>query len=218
MNWKLERKAVVGAVAALGLLGGGAAIAATQPWSPQGERDAVLEVAAEELGVEPEEREGALEKALAERIDAAVAEGRLTEEQGARLKERIQSGDFPLFGGRPGGHFGHELGGHHIGLETAASYLGLSEDELRAELESGETLADVAEANGKTVDGLVQALLDEATKWLDEAVANGRLTEEQKASLLERLEQRIEDMVNGELMRPGPGHAPRAGGFAVPTT
>ncbi len=53
-------------------------------------------------------------------------------------------------------------GGGLIGLDAAASYLGLSDEELRTELEDGSTLAEVAGEQDKSVDGLVTALVDSA--------------------------------------------------------
>lgn len=48
--------------------------------------------------------------------------------------------------------------------EAASTYLGISADELRTKLEGGQTLADVAQASGKSVDGLQQAIADAIKK------------------------------------------------------
>ncbi len=65
---------------------------------------------------------------------------------------------------------------HHGGpqLAAAAEYLGLSADELRTQLEGGKTLAEMAEAQGKSVDGLVDALVADAREHI-EAFVNGEL-------------------------------------------
>jgi polyhydroxyalkanoate synthesis regulator phasin len=204
-NTKL--KIAAGVAAAFAVLGGGAAVAATQVWSPREESQAVIDDAAAQLGIEPSELSAALRQALENRIDQAVEDGRLTEEQGQELKERLESGDTPLlFGGFgfPGhGHFGHF--GPFADLGTAASYLGSTEAELRSELADGKTLAEIAKAEGKSVDGLVQALVEEATARIDQAVADGKLTQARANELKEDLEERITDFVNGELRGPGPG-------------
>jgi hypothetical protein len=58
----------------------------------------------------------------------------------------------------PGGPgFGHGPGG--VDLSTAASYVGLSVSDLVSQLQSGKTLAQIAVAQGKTADGLIQALV-----------------------------------------------------------
>jgi polyhydroxyalkanoate synthesis regulator phasin len=219
MDRSTKMKIVAGAVAAAAVVGGGAAVAATQLRSPSEESQAVVNDAAAQLGVQPQALSAALKKALENRIDAAVADGRLTKQQGDELKQRIESGQAPLFAG-PGRGFGdHGPFGHHLGdLDAAASYLGLTEDQLRTELQSGKTLADVAKAQNKSVDGLVDALVADAKKHLDDAVADGRLTNAQEAQILADLKQRITDRVNGKLPqfndRPGFRPAPEFSNFA----
>lgn len=193
---------IAGAAAALAVAGAGVALGATDVLSPKDQSGAIIDDAASELGVEPDALRDALEKALQNRVDEAVQEGRLTEEQGEALKERIGSGQAPLiFGGHglrglgpgPMGRFGHI-----VELEGAASFLGLSEAELRAELRDGKSLADIAEAEGKSVDGLVRVLLAEARERLDQAVEEGRLTDVQADEVRESLEDRVRDLVNRE--------------------
>jgi polyhydroxyalkanoate synthesis regulator phasin len=191
-----KRKVAIGAAAVLALAGGGAAIAAQKLTSPKEESAAIVKDAANQLGVEPAALSSALKKALENRVDAAVADGRLTKEQGDELKQRIESDEFPLFAG-PG--FGeHGRFGMLHDLDAAASYLGLSEDELRSQLESGKTLADVAKAQGKSVDGLVDALVAAFKTHLDQAVAAGKLTQAQADQVLADVKQRITDRVNGK--------------------
>jgi hypothetical protein len=189
----LTPKLVAVAGAGLAVAGGGAAIAATQFGDPKAESQAIIDDAAGQLGIEPSKLSDALKKALENRVDAAVAAGRLTQAEGDALKARIAAGDVPIFGhvGGPRGHLG-PFGR----LDAAASYLGLTEVELRTQLSSGKTLAQVAEDRGKSADGLVQALLDDAKEKLDDAVAAGRLTQAEADSMLEGLEPRIEDLVN----------------------
>ena len=204
MSSKLSPKVIAGAVAGLAVAGGGAAVAATQFGSPKEESQAIVNDAAKQLGVQPSALSAALKKALENRVDAAVAAGRLTKAQGDELKQRIESGEAPLFG-PPGPGGGRRFGFHHAGpfggLDAAATYLGLTEAQLRTQLESGKSLADVAKAQGKSVDGLVQALVDSAKKKLDAAVAAKRLTQSDADSILSGLKSRITDFVNGAAPR-----------------
>src|ERR671934_1463802 len=195
MDRGLKLKLGAGVAAAAAVAGGGAALAADRLGSND-DSQAVVNDAAKQLGVTPSALSAALKKALENRIDAAVAGGRLTKEQGEELKQRIESGDLPLFFGPRGGpheHFGE--------LDAAASYLGLTEEQLETQLESGKTLAQVAKDRGKSVDGLIQALVDAATKRLDADVAAGRLTKAQEQQILSGLKQRITDFVNGVRVR-----------------
>jgi len=211
MSSRVKPKVIAGAVAGLAVAGGGAAYAATQFGSPQQENQAVLNDAAKQLGVEPSALSAALKKALENRIDEAVAAGRLTKAQGDELKQRIESGDVPLFGG-PGFGF-HERGALLGGLDAAASYLGLTETQLRAQFQSGKSLAEVAKAQGKSVDGLVQAIVDAAKKKVDAAVTAGRLTQSQADSILAGLKSHVADFVNRTPPRFGLRHGFEGGRF-----
>lgn len=187
---KRKSKVSIGIAALLAAAGGGVAIGASTS-SPSEENHAVLDDAAKQLGVSSTKLSGVLKKALSDRVDAAVAGGRLTKAQGDALKQRINSDAFPLFGGLERG-FGHF--GFFGSIDVAASYLGLTEAQLHSEL--GKTLAQVAQAHGKSVDGLISALVGAAKKGLDEAVAAGRLTKAQEAEMLSGLRDRITNLVN----------------------
>ena len=201
---KNKHRLILGVVALLAVAGGGAAIAASDS-SSSADSKAVLDSAAKKLGISSTKLSDALKQALAERVDAAVAAGRLTKEQGDAIKQRINSGDFPLFGGRHERGFGH--GGFIGKLDAAADYLGLTEAQLRTQLESGKSLAQVAQAQGKPVSGLVDALVAAAKKRLDEAVAAGRLTKAQADEMLAGLRTRITSLVNST----GPAGRPHFG-------
>ena len=168
--------AVAGA-ALVAVVGAGAAFAATQ-LDPKEQSEAVVNDAAEQLGVEPSELTAALKEALSNRVDDAVEAGRLTEAEGEELKQRIQSGDVPLLGFGPGLGPRHHV---HLDLGAAADYLGMTDALLHAALEDGKTLAELARERDKSVNGLVNAMADGASA-------------EEKA--------RIRAFVNGQMPRP----------------
>lgn len=141
---QVTRKQVVGAaVAFVVAAGSGAALAVNRSSpAPAAERDAFLADVAQRLNVSEEELREAFRAARAER---APGEGRF---------------------GHPGGRW------HHRGpagglLDAAAEYLGLDRAELRERLRSGSSLADVARAEGKSVDGLKDALRESFAAKLD---------------------------------------------------
>jgi len=211
----MERKIVATGIAALALVGGGAAFAASSGGSPQEESKAVVDDAAKQLGVSSSALSDALKKALENRVDASVAAGTITKAEGDAIKSRIESQDYPLLGG-PG--FGHPDGRGFGHLAAAATYLGLSDTELQTQLAGGKTLADVAKAQGKSVDGLVAALVADEKKELDAAVTAGRLNQAQADAMLANAQQRFTDLVDGMLPAGGP-HAfgpPPSAAFAAP--
>jgi hypothetical protein len=208
-----KRTFVVGALALAVTLGAGAAVAATSGvFDPEEEQQAFQAAVAEKLGVTTQELQNAYKEASLERLEAAVKAGRITEEEADRIRARIESGDFlGPYGPGFGPHF-HVEGGP--ALEGAADYLGLTEAELHERLRDGQTLAEIAKAEGKSVDGLEQALLAAAKERLDQAVEDGRITAAQRDEMLERLESKIDALVNGEpfLERHRPGYGQRFGG------
>ena len=203
-----NRKVILGIAVALAAAGGGAAVAASQSGSPAEESQAVVDDAAQQLGISPGKLGDALKKALSDRVDAAVAAGRVTKAEGDALKQRINSDDFPLFDGF---HRGFGQFGFFGTLSAAADYLGLTEAQLRSQLESGKSLAQVATAQGKTANGLIDALVNAAKQRADRAVAAGRLTQAQEADLLSGLRARITNVVNATGPRGDHGGQPPFG-------
>lgn len=207
---------LVGSVVAIMAIGAGVAIAGGALGS-DAEKQAFLADAATRLDVTPAQLESALRGAFEARIDAAVAAGKITKEQGEAMKQRSKDGGLPLFGA--GGHGGRGGPGHHGGaghhgasLGAAATYLGLTQEQLRAELESGKSLADIAKAEGKSVAGLKAALKASVETKLDAAVKNGKLTKAQADELLARMSEHLDAMIAGT---PGAGRhhgGPKWGG------
>jgi uncharacterized protein (DUF433 family) len=55
-------------------------------------------------------------------------------------------------------------------IDTAAAYIGIEPGELLEELRDGGSLAEAAEAHGKTAEGLEEALLEAAAEQIHELV------------------------------------------------
>jgi hypothetical protein len=91
------------------------------------------------------------------------------------------------------------------GADAIASYLGVTKAELRTARENGTSLAQLAQQQGKSVDGLKQAIYNDAKAHLDKAVAAGRITSAQAASMLSNLQSHLDDIVNSTGPPPGPG-------------
>lgn len=65
-------------------------------------REQALDRFAEELGVTREELDAAFVTVVGEQLDSAVEDGRLTEEQADRNRERAEENGFGFWGGRHG--------------------------------------------------------------------------------------------------------------------
>jgi hypothetical protein len=149
----------------------------------------------------------ALVAAEQKELDAAVAAGRLTKAQADAIAPSLKQRLTDLVNGVRGpGLHGHGPGHGAFGDDfgAAATYLGLTTAQLRTQLESGKTLAQIAAAtSGKSAAGLVSALVAAEQKELDAAVAAGRLTKAQADAIVPTLKQRFTDLVNG--VRPSHG-------------
>ena len=75
--------------------------------------------------------------------------------------------------------------------DATAAYLGLTRDELIQQVKSGKTLAQIAGEQGKSVDGLVDALVAAGTAQLDQKVADGTLTAAQRDQIVSQLKSRV---------------------------
>src|SRR3954469_11880700 len=99
MKLNQKSKFGIGAAAVVAAAGGGAALASSQTTSRSGDSKAVIDDAAKKLGISSSKLSDALKSALSDRVDPAVAAGRITKAEGDSLKQRITSSDFPLVGG-----------------------------------------------------------------------------------------------------------------------
>lgn len=145
--------------------------------------------------------------ALESKLDQAVANGRLTQEQadqrlaeaGAKIDEMLNSKPGDRL---PGKGPGIPKGG--ASLETIAGVLGTDVETLRSQLAEGKTIAEIA---GDKTQAVIDALVAEANAKIDEAVANGRLTQEQADQLKTKTAEMISKFVNegGPLKKFGKG-------------
>ncbi len=152
-------------------------------------------------------------------LDAAVADGKLTAAQASAMLVELKAHVDDMVTHVGPGPRGHGGPGHHgpIGIAAVTDYLGLTGAQLRTQIESGKSLADVAKAQGKTVSGLEDAIVADATKTLDAAVAAGKLTAAQETAMLAELKSHVDEMVNRTGPPPrGPGGGPGSVGPVGP--
>jgi lipoate-protein ligase A len=153
---------------------------------------------AERLGVTPEELTSAMTEAQFEIIDDAVAEGRLTEDQAAKLKERVEEyGPLSVIGrrDRDGRALCH---GARLVTGAAAEVLGKEPAEVAAAVKAGESLAEQAEAQGMSVEDFKAALLDTVKRMLQAKVDEGAIMQEQADRIFGGIEEHIDRIVNFE--------------------
>ena len=160
----------------------------------------------------------ALKNAANQRIDQEVSAGRLAADQ-ANTRKQAAATRIDQFvnqtvpqggsGGRGGPSGFGGAGTLREGLDAAATAIGITSDQLRTEVQ-GKSLAQVAQAHGKTAADVSTALKNAAHQRIDQAVTNGRLTADQANTQKSQADQRIDQLVNQPLPQGGPG-GPRGG-------
>ena len=88
--------------------------------------------------------------------------------------------------------------GRHILREVIES-IGLDKETLKTGFENGQTLGEVAEANGTDPATVVETLVTLMTEHLNEAVAKGKITGEKALELASGIQEKAEEIVNRPL-------------------
>jgi hypothetical protein len=118
--------------------------------------------------------------------------------QSQQQQQQEQRGDRDCPGER--GLFGRPDG--LAPLDSAAKYLGLTREQLFTKLMNGQSFADIAKAQGKTVEGLKAAVISDAKAALDKAVKSGDLTDQQRDQILEMVQARADAILSGNMPPP----------------
>jgi hypothetical protein len=147
-------------------------------------------------------------------LQGLVEDGTINEEQATAVAEALEAA-------RPEGPMGgHRRFGPGPGLGAAAEALGIEASELRSALQDGQTIAQVAESRDVPLQSVIDAIVADMNSHLDEAVSNGRLTQEQADEIKANATERATALVNGERPAFGPGGRggppPGAPGFDGP--
>ena len=186
---------LVAGILAVTALGSGISQAQEPGESGMRKAGAFTEALAKRLAIGVDELKAQRQAARDDVLTEAVSSGRLTQEQADKIREH------PVRAGIAGAKL--KVAGVAI-FEAAAETLGMETAELREQLAGGKSLADVAGENGVPVETLKADILVEVEAHLDEAVANGRITQERADEALARLSERIDEIIAHEGGRRAP--------------
>jgi len=91
----------------------------------------------------------------------------------------------------------HDGRGPAKSLANVAAVLKLTEAELKTQLESGKSLADVAKAQNVNVTAVIEVIVADVKAHIAEEVASGELTQAQADAKLAEVTTKVTEMVNG---------------------
>lgn len=120
-----------------------------------------------------------MQEKIREQVHQALADGKISQEQADAFLERILEGRFLNLA---------EPLGELRSVENLANFLDMTEDEVLAALQEGQTVEELVEAQGKSVDEFKAFIQELATDRIQQALEEGVITQEQAEEMLEGLE------------------------------
>lgn len=209
---------IVGVVLTLGLAGlliVGIALAQEPPTSgtPSALYGRFVSKLAGILGITEDRLRAAVKQAGEQVVQEEVDTGRLSKEQGDRLRQRLEQGGpfpFPMPGPRPAGT--PVVVDRDQTIQIAAQTLGTSVDDLRAQLGQGKSIADVAKEKGVDPQRIIDARVAKARENVNQMVKDGKLTQAQADQAL----QSLPDQVKRQVEAKGAGVRGGFGRFMMP--
>jgi len=167
---------------------------------------------ASNLGKSQDQVNKAISDALSQTLNDAVKNGDLTQKQADAIKARLGNGKACASGiekgfggiGRMGRHPGEHFGA--VTPTEIATALGISEQELRQDLQGGKTLKDIAASKGMDEAAFRSKLVAAVKADLDKQVSAGKLTQQQEDMVLQRLQSgRLPEWDNSHKFPIAPG-------------
>jgi hypothetical protein len=154
-------------------------------------RQAYEEALAGELGIDVQTLRNAQQAALDQVLQDAVASGRITQEKADKIKEHPKLARAAMLK-----HGAERIRAAFGDIFAAASNaLGMTTDELKTELRSGKSIAQIASEENVPLSDVKAAVTAEVTTRVNEAVANGNLTQEQADEILSGLSERLDEIL-----------------------
>jgi hypothetical protein len=198
------KKSALAAALSAGLIGGGAAGVILGGTGVSGAQETTTTVAAG-AGERDGGEQGRPDRGerLAEVLAPLVEDGTIDQTQADAVIAALEEAGPPM-----GGHGGRGHGGFGIGSGAVAEALGMEEEDLREALRDGQTLSQIAEAQGVDVQVVIDAMVAELRTHLDERVADGDLTQEEADERLAEATERITERIDEAMPRGPRGERP----------
>lgn len=113
---------------------------------------------------------------LSTKLDEAVSNGRITEAQKTEMLDRATQEAPTLMNqtGLPDKGGDHGQRGRHELIKATAEVTGLTEQDVRDQVQAGKSLAQIAEANGKTADDIIANLRAKGETKLNDMLDRAR--------------------------------------------
>ncbi len=135
-----------------------------------------------------------------EKIDTALANGRITEEQAAALSTDLAAGITSAVNGESGprwvGSAPIRIASARVLVSAVADATGMTAREVVEQWRDGQSLSEIAAANGSSEAAVLDAAVASATERIEAAVADGTMAQSQADVLLGSLAERFTEALN----------------------
>jgi len=186
---------VSGTIAGVALAQGGGGSGGSQSGQTTA-RDQFMGFLATRLGVSQDQLTAAFKGAGNDMVDQALSDGKITQAQADNIRQRIENGQVfgpGLFCGKGRGEALTQI--RNI-VNDVASTLKLTPLEIMTQMKDGKSLAEIASAQGVSRDDLKSAITTSVGQALDNAVSNGKLTQDQATQAKDKLSQNLDKIID----------------------
>ncbi|WP_088225246.1 hypothetical protein [Desulfosporosinus sp. FKB] len=150
---------------------------------------------ASEKGISTETLTQKLQSALNDRLDKAVASGKMTTEKASQIKSKEDS-EIAAKINKPWTDKKDKCDFHKGIGQSIQTIFGMTSDQLKEQLKNGKTLAQIAADRGISKSDLTAKLVSAMASNIDLAVKYNKLTSEKAAKIKANLPQRIDTLIN----------------------
>lgn len=141
------------------------------------------------IGVDQDKVTAALDATKQQMLGEAVQQGKITQAQADKIAANKGFG----LGGFGFGHDKKEkdknFRGNGRNLDGIANALGMTTDQLKAEMQAGKKIDQIVTEHNMTLEQFRQKMLDLKKAEISKAVADGKMTQDQADKMLQRMEQ-----------------------------
>ncbi len=191
---------VAAAVFALGV----GAVVITGAGAQQGDLpgQSFLSRVAQKLGISEDTLTTAVKDARIDQINEKLAAGQITQDRADRMKERVESGDFGF--GDVDHHGEKHCGVARFVIGATAQVLHMDRQQVLVRLQQGKSLAEIAQAQGMSIDDFKSALSNEVHSELQAKVDQHKITQDHADKMFQHFTANLDTIVNHH---PQPGEA-----------
>lgn len=139
-------------------------------------------------------------------LQPLIDDGTITQAQADKIIAALEAAG-PFGKGGPFGGRHIFMGPKGFALDVIANALGITADQVRTALQSGQSLADLAVSKGKTAQDVIDAIVADVTTKINDRVTAGDLTQAQADKIIADVKTQAANFVNNT-----PGDLPFLGG------